>query len=103
LKPLPFYDDLDVLLPPSPLVPKGKADQQKTAFEFSLTTEQVTKIHDFRNMVIPTVPQYDVQVLLRLCKFETTCEQSDFYPINFEVDVNSTACPLPVSLSQILV
>ena len=34
----------------------------------------------------------------RLCKQESSCEQDDHFPIQCYVQINKTACPLPVSV-----
>ena len=41
--------------------------------------------------------EYSVQVQLRFCLNETTCEQDDNFPPSICVKINSKMCPLPVS------
>lgn len=40
-----------------------------------------------------------IQVQLRFCMLETSCEQDDYFPPNVVVKVNNKMCPLPVSIS----
>jgi len=39
---------------------------------------------------------YGVQLQLRLCLSETSCEQSDAFPSSVSLSVNGVTCPLQV-------
>lgn len=42
--------------------------------------------------------EHVIQVQLRFCMLETSCEQEDYFPPNVVVKVNNKMCPLPVSI-----
>lgn len=44
--------------------------------------------------------EHIIQVQLRFCLLETTCEQEDYFPPNVIVKVNNKLCPLPVSINR---
>jgi hypothetical protein len=102
IKPLPFYDLLDVLMPPSPLIAAitSKKTEQRKKFNINLTEKQigdidVNRVRDKNNKI-----EYIVQVQLRLCLLDVTSEQDDNYPLNFTINVNNNECTLPVSISM---
>lgn len=47
---------------------------------------------DLRNQ---SKPEYLIQVQLRFCLLETTCEQEDYFPPNVQLKVNGKMCQLP--------
>ncbi|RXG58902.1 E3 SUMO-protein ligase PIAS1 [Armadillidium vulgare] len=91
LKKLPFYDILGELLKPSTL---GSGRYQEGTFTFSLTPQQANKIAHSRDLR-PGKQDYTVQVQMRFCLLETTCEQEDNFPPNITVKINDKMCPLP--------
>ena len=94
MKKIPFYDELDVLLEPSVLIPSSiSASEQIKCFIFNLTGQQAIDIE--KNRVIDTNNvDYKVQVLFRICLVDAS-EQNDLYPVNFQLRVNNRICPLP--------
>ncbi|XP_022237384.1 E3 SUMO-protein ligase PIAS2-like isoform X2 [Limulus polyphemus] len=91
LKPLPFYDVLAELLRPSSLLPKKPGRFQEDSFAFHLTPQQA---HDIA-MSRTESKDYGIQVQMRFCLLETTCEQEDNFPPSICVRVNSKMCSLP--------
>lgn len=55
-----------------------------------------------RDMRNPTKPEYLIQVQLRFCLLETTCEQDDYFPPNVQLKVNGKMCQLPVSIFKFM-
>lgn len=53
---------------------------------------------DLRNQ---SKPEYLIQVQLRFCLLETTCEQEDYFPPNVQLKVNGKMCQLPVRSSWV--
>lgn len=53
---------------------------------------------DLRNQ---SKPEYLIQVQLRFCLLETTCEQEDYFPPNVQLKVNGKMCQLPVSFYNV--
>ncbi|XP_076052036.1 E3 SUMO-protein ligase Su(var)2-10 isoform X6 [Oratosquilla oratoria] len=95
LKNLPFYDVLGELLKPSTLAaPQGSGRYQESSFTFSLTPQQANKIANSRDLR-PGRQDYTIQVQMRFCLLETTCEQDDNFPPNIAVKINDKMCPLP--------
>ncbi|XP_022257563.1 E3 SUMO-protein ligase PIAS2-like isoform X2 [Limulus polyphemus] len=90
LKPLPFYDVLAELLKPSSLMPSKPGRFQEDSFTFHLTPQQAHDIAMSRGS-----KDYGVQVQLRFCLLETSCEQEDNFPPSICVRVNTKMCPLP--------
>ncbi|XP_076356649.1 E3 SUMO-protein ligase PIAS2-like isoform X2 [Tachypleus tridentatus] len=90
LKPLPFYDVLAELLKPSSLMPTKPGRFQEDSFTFHLTPQQAHDIAMSRGS-----KDYGVQVQLRFCLLETSCEQEDNFPPSICVRVNCKMCPLP--------
>lgn len=100
LKKLAFYDILGTLLQPSTLVPNGQARQQEGTYYFHLTPQQATDIAMNRDLRNQSKPEYLIQVQLRFCLLETTCEQEDYFPPNVQLKVNGKMCQLPVRLIE---
>ncbi|XP_063876319.1 E3 SUMO-protein ligase PIAS2-like isoform X9 [Scylla paramamosain] len=97
LKKLPFYDILGELLKPSSLAPQNSGRYQESTFAFSLTPHQANKIANSRDLR-PGKQDYTVQVQMRFCLLETTCEQEDNFPPNIAVKINDKMCPLPTPI-----
>lgn len=95
LKKLPFFDLLGELLKPSSLMPQGTMRLQENTFLFHLTPQQATDIASSRDCRAGSKMDYVVQVQMRFCLQETSCEQEDYFPPNIGVKVNGKICPLP--------
>ncbi|KAG5336948.1 PIAS3 ligase, partial [Acromyrmex heyeri] len=95
LKKLPFFDLLGELLKPSSLMPQGTLRLQENTFLFHLTPQQATDIASSRDCRAGSKMDYVVQVQMRFCLQETSCEQEDYFPPNIAVKVNGKLCPLP--------
>ncbi|XP_069691208.1 E3 SUMO-protein ligase PIAS2 isoform X2 [Periplaneta americana] len=95
LKRLPFFDLMGELLKPSSLVPQGNQRLQEGNFVFHLTPQQATDIASSRDLRPGTKMEYAIQVQMRFCLLETSCEQDDFFPPGICVKVNGKMCPLP--------
>ncbi|XP_031831688.1 E3 SUMO-protein ligase Su(var)2-10 isoform X2 [Nomia melanderi] len=95
LKKLPFYDLLAELLKPSSLMPQGSMRLQENTFMFHLTPQQSTDIASSRDCRAGSKMDYSVQVQMRFCLQETSCEQEDCFPPSIAVKVNGKLCPLP--------
>lgn len=98
LKKLAFFDVLATLLKPSTLIPTSTAQRmQENTYQFSLTPAQATEIGMNRDTRNCTKVEHIVQVQLRFCLLETSCEQEDYFPPNVVVKVNNKVQQLPVS------
>uniref|UniRef100_A0A182JXZ7 Protein inhibitor of activated STAT n=1 Tax=Anopheles christyi TaxID=43041 RepID=A0A182JXZ7_9DIPT len=96
LKKLAFFDVMATLLKPATLVPSNTTQRvQEGSFYFHLTPQQANEIALNRDISNPNKMEYVVQVQLRFCLLETTCEQDDYFPPNIVVKVNNKLCPLP--------
>ncbi|XP_012148092.1 E3 SUMO-protein ligase Su(var)2-10 isoform X1 [Megachile rotundata] len=95
LKKLPFFDLLAELLKPSSLMPQGSMRLQENTFMFHLTPQQSTDIASSRDCRAGSKMDYTVQVQMRFCLQETSCEQEDCFPPSIAVKVNGKLCPLP--------
>ncbi|KAH0954009.1 hypothetical protein HN011_006877 [Eciton burchellii] len=95
LKKLPFFDLLAELLKPSSLMPQGSMRLQENTFMFHLTPQQASDIASSRDCRTGSKMDYSVQVQMRFCLQETSCEQEDYFPPNIAVKVNGKLCPLP--------
>jgi len=95
LKRLPFFDLMGELLKPSSLVPQGTQRLQEGNFVFHLTPQQATDIASSRDLRPGTKMEYAIQVQMRFCLLETSCEQDDCFPPGICVKVNGKMCPLP--------
>lgn len=96
LKNLAFYDVLGTLLRPSTLLPSSSLRSQEISFPLHLTPSQVSEIisqRDYRND-----NETVIQVQLRFCLMETSCEQDDYFPPGIQVRVNNKPVTLPVSI-----
>ncbi|XP_076021207.1 E3 SUMO-protein ligase PIAS2 isoform X2 [Genypterus blacodes] len=79
MKPLPFYDVLDVLIKPSSLgASTAQRYHQEKYFIFALTPQQVREV-----------------CISRFCLSETSCPQEDNYPNSLCIKVNGKLFPLP--------
>ncbi|XP_056888122.1 E3 SUMO-protein ligase PIAS2 isoform X1 [Takifugu flavidus] len=96
MKPLPFYDVLDVLIKPSSLG-AGTAQRyhQEKYFVFALTPQQVREVCISRDFLPGGRRDYMVQIQLRFCLSETSCPQEDNYPNSLCIKVNGKIFPLP--------
>ncbi|XP_058802189.1 E3 SUMO-protein ligase PIAS3 isoform X2 [Phymastichus coffea] len=94
-KKLPFFDMLGELLKPSSLMPQGTMRIQENTFIFHLTPQQATDISSSRDCRQGSKMDYTVQVQMRFCLQETSCEQEDYFPPNINLKVNGKMCPLP--------
>lgn len=95
LKKLAFFDILGTLLTPSTLVPINQQRMQEGTYYFHLTPQQASEIAMNRDIRNSAKPEYGIQVQLRFCLLETSCEQEDYFPPNVTVKVNGKVCPLP--------
>ncbi|XP_046354826.1 E3 SUMO-protein ligase PIAS2-like isoform X4 [Haliotis rufescens] len=94
-KHLPFYDVLAELMKPTSLVPKNNGRFQESFFVFHLTPQQAQDIAMSRDFRPGAKCEYTVQVQLRFCLLETSCEQEDNFPPSICVRVNGKMAPLP--------
>ncbi|XP_073973635.1 E3 SUMO-protein ligase Su(var)2-10 isoform X3 [Rhodnius prolixus] len=92
-KRLPFYEIMGELLKPSSLVTTQR--EQNTTFVFYLTPTQASEVAMNREVGPTTKNEYPVQVQMRFCLLETSCEQEDIFPPGLVVKVNGKLCPLP--------
>lgn len=98
LKKLAFFDQIAVLLKPSTLIPTSSSQRmQENTYQFSLTPSQATEIGMNRDTRNSNKVEHVVQVQLRFCLLETSCEQEDYFPPNVVVKVNNKLQQLPVS------
>lgn len=98
LKKLAFYDVLGTLIKPSTLVPRNTQRVQEVPFYFTLTPQQATEIATNRDIRNSSKIEHAIQVQLRFCLVETSCDQEDCFPPNVNVKVNNKLCQLPVSI-----
>lgn len=95
-KDLPFYEELDVLIKPTSLVDHGPGRYQETTLPFYLSQRQVQAIYDSRTMMSMQGGNimsysYTVQIQVRLCLLETSCEQADHLPAFCALKVNGNS------------
>ncbi|XP_008333840.1 E3 SUMO-protein ligase PIAS2 isoform X1 [Cynoglossus semilaevis] len=96
MKPLPFYDMLDVLIKPSSLgASTAQRYHQEKYFIFALTPQQVREVCISRDFLPGGRRDYMVQIQLRFCLSETSCPQEDNYPNSLCIKVNGKLFPLP--------
>ncbi|RZF43909.1 hypothetical protein LSTR_LSTR007245 [Laodelphax striatellus] len=96
LKKLPFFDLLYELMRPSSLVPSVNSSRMNDhQFTFHLSPSQATEIAMSKNTSAVQKNEYVVQVQMRFCLVETSCEQEDCFPPGLIVKVNGKMCPLP--------
>ncbi|CAL1299296.1 unnamed protein product [Larinioides sclopetarius] len=84
-KELPFYEVLAELLKPTSLVTLPNERFQEREFAFCLTPQQVL---EFQHNI-------DVQVQLRICLLDSSCEQDDEIPSSICLKINQKVCNLP--------
>ncbi|XP_018906959.1 E3 SUMO-protein ligase PIAS2 isoform X2 [Bemisia tabaci] len=94
-KRLPFYDILGELIKPSSLTAHGNQRSQEQSFQFYLTPYQANEIAYNREIIQGQKAEYTVQVQVRFCLLETSCEQMDCFPSNIFVKVNNKTAQLP--------
>ncbi|XP_074649733.1 E3 SUMO-protein ligase PIAS2-like [Tubulanus polymorphus] len=94
-KRLPFYDVLGELLKTCTLVPKNSNRFQEHYSVFHLTPGQAQDIALSRDLRPGSKLEYTVQVQLRFCLLETSCQQEDNFPPSICVRVNSKMAQLP--------
>lgn len=102
LKKLAFYDVLGTLIKPSSLMPRNAQRIQEVPFYFTLTPQQATEIASNRDIRNSSKIEHAIQVQLRFCLLETSCEQEDCFPPSVSVKVNNKLCQLPVSGERLL-
>ncbi|XP_055321252.1 E3 SUMO-protein ligase PIAS2 isoform X2 [Sitodiplosis mosellana] len=96
LKKLAFFDVMATLLKPSTLIPTSNSQRmQEGTYYFHLTPQQATDIASNRDIRNSQKIEHIIQVQLRFCLLETSCEQEDYFPPNVIVKVNNKLCPLP--------
>uniref|UniRef100_A0A1I8P4X5 SP-RING-type domain-containing protein n=1 Tax=Stomoxys calcitrans TaxID=35570 RepID=A0A1I8P4X5_STOCA len=95
LKKLAFYDVLGTLIKPSSLVPRNAQRIQEVPFYFTLTPTQATDIASNRDIRNSSKIEHAIQVQLRFCLLETSCDQEDCFPPSVSVKVNNKLCQLP--------
>ncbi|KAI7809983.1 protein inhibitor of activated STAT [Triplophysa rosa] len=93
---LPFYQTLETVLPPTPLVPVFGGPLQNSHFRFHLSASQQAQI---QNAQSPS-GSMPVQVVLRICYSESIGVEEDQYPANIGVSVNHANCPVQCSYSS---
>ncbi|KAI2650376.1 E3 SUMO-protein ligase PIAS4-A [Labeo rohita] len=92
LVPLPFYHNLETLLPPTELIAQNSEKLQESQCVFELTPSQVEQI---RNSSELRPGMKSVQVVLRICYTDSIGVQEDQYPPNIAVKVNQSYCHVP--------
>ncbi|XP_077457535.1 E3 SUMO-protein ligase PIAS2 [Stigmatopora argus] len=96
MKSLPFYDVLDILIKPSSLGASiAQRYHQEKYFVFALTPQQVREVCISRDFLPGGRRDYMVQIQLRFCLSETSCQQEDNYPNSLCIKVNGKLFPLP--------
>ncbi|XP_074601648.1 E3 SUMO-protein ligase Su(var)2-10 isoform X2 [Brevipalpus obovatus] len=98
-KRLPFFDVIADLLKPATLMPSNGSRFQEVSFTFHLTPQQANDVSISREVIHDGRIEHTVQIQLRLCLMETSCEQEDNLPPGMCVKVNSKICPLPNPLA----
>lgn len=94
---LPFYQTLDTILHPTPLVSAFGGPVQNSDFFFHLNASQQALI---QNAQCQSGAMSDVQVVLRICYRESMGVEEDQYPANLAVSVNHVNCPVQCSYSS---
>ncbi|RWS23058.1 E3 SUMO-protein ligase PIAS2-like protein [Leptotrombidium deliense] len=94
-KPLPFFDVYGELLKPATLIPTATSRFQESNYNFHLTTSQANEIAMSLAQKPDGKPEHVVQIQMRFCLMETSCEQEDNFPPSICVKVNSKMCSLP--------
>lgn len=96
---LPFFDILGDLLKPATLMPSPGSRYQENNFSFHLTPQQANDVSLSRDIKPDGKVDYGVQIQMRFCLLETSCEQDDNFPPSICVKVNDELCPLPNPLA----
>ncbi|KAJ8371828.1 hypothetical protein AAFF_G00299680 [Aldrovandia affinis] len=90
LTPLPFYQILETLLPPTELIPPPAVAQGSNKLHYTLCAFDLTpncrELHPCSKFL---------QVVLRICYTDTSSVQEDQYPPNFALQVNGSDCDIP--------
>ncbi|KAI9575761.1 hypothetical protein GQX74_015656 [Glossina fuscipes] len=73
---------------------------QEVPFYFTLTPQQATEIASNRDIRSSSKVEHAIQVQLRFCLLETSCDQDDCFPPSVAVKVNNKMCQLPNALPQ---
>ncbi|XP_051554628.1 E3 SUMO-protein ligase PIAS4b [Myxocyprinus asiaticus] len=94
---LPFYQTLDTILPPTPLVPTYGGIIQTSNFKLHLSASQQVQIQ--KSCQKSQSGLMCIQVVLRICYTESIGVEEDQYPPNIGVSVNNTNCPVQCSYS----
>ncbi|XP_054710687.1 E3 SUMO-protein ligase PIAS2-like [Uloborus diversus] len=84
-KDLPFYEVISELMRPSSLIPLMTERVHERDFVFYLSPQQIMDLDQ----------NPDVQVQLRFCLLETSCEQDDEFPSSVCLKVNDKFANLP--------
>jgi hypothetical protein len=104
--PLAFYDSIDTIVRPaylrdmsSSLYSRARSDRCVTTVNFQLTPTQIEHIGAGRTTRYGKLngaqDHFSIQIQLRFCKLETSCQQKDKYPSMCTVTVNNNVVPLP--------
>ncbi|XP_067309461.1 E3 SUMO-protein ligase PIAS4b isoform X2 [Pseudorasbora parva] len=94
---LPFYQTLDTLLPPTPLVRTCEGIMQNSDFLIHLNANQQAQIQKSRTSKSGST---SLQVVIRICYSESIGVEEDQYPPNIGVSVNHANCPIQCSYSS---
>ncbi|RXN33319.1 E3 SUMO- ligase PIAS4-like protein [Labeo rohita] len=94
---LPFYQTLDTILPPTPLVPMFGGAMQNSDFLFHLSASQQAQIQNSKSSQSGLA---SVQVVLRICYSESIGVEEDQFPPNICVSVNHADCPIQCTYSS---
>ncbi|XP_061681601.1 E3 SUMO-protein ligase PIAS4-A isoform X1 [Syngnathoides biaculeatus] len=92
LVPLPFYQTLETLLPPTELIAQNNEKLQDSQCIFELTPSQADQIRN-ASEIRPGIRS--IQVVLRICYTDSIGVQEDQYPPNIAVKVNQSYCHVP--------
>eukprot|EP00794_Sanderia_malayensis_P009945 gene9945-10965_t len=92
---LPFADCQDVLIKATSLVQKRVTGYQQIQLVFHLSPLQVQTITHSKSYTLQSRVEFGVQVLLRFCLAETSCQQEDAFPSRCSIKVNGKFCPIP--------
>lgn len=90
LRALPFYDRICELIQPTCLRNDGIVGRpNESLIEFRLTIDQADKV---------AMSLGQVQIILRFCYFDPSCEQDDNFPPDIVILVNENRVPLPPAI-----
>ncbi|XP_077572625.1 E3 SUMO-protein ligase PIAS4-A isoform X2 [Stigmatopora nigra] len=92
LVPLPFYQTLETLLPPTELIAQNNEKLQDSQCIFELSPSQADQIRNASELR-PGIRS--IQVVLRICYTDFLGVQEDQYPPNIAVKVNQSYCHVP--------